>query len=251
MPAVVSPNAGTRTEPVDSYTFMRGTTATFKTTFTSDGVPVVMDTATVPIAKILEPTFISSGSPIPTVLASLNGSLVPGQQFEYQFTWDIPATQVPLDQYIISYQGTFGGNQNNFGDEFFTITAISGMLGMKYATYATVDDVRAHKFNIDSYLPESAKTVVDRNTIIEKHLRVATQRLREEMSLFQARGTTENNRLFCVFYTIWSILLSARGEDGSSVSSENLNEWRSEWGRILAEVKRKGSVGQGVPLARG
>jgi hypothetical protein len=56
--------------------------------------------------------------------------------------------------------------------------------------------------------------------------------------------------LFCVYYTVWTILLASRGEDGSSVSSENINFWRSEWERILAQEKREG-VFQGIPVGRG
>lgn len=251
MPAVVSPVAGTRIEPTDSYVFVRGTTATFKVTFTSGGVPSTVDAATVPFLKILEPNFLSDGdTPVPNVIASIAGTLVAGQTYEYEFVWEIPATQHPMDSYIASYQATIGAVENVFGDEFFTISPSVGTVGIRSPAYATVDDVRAKKFNIDSYLPESARTLIDRNTIIEKHLRDATQRLREELSLFKARGNSENYRLFCVYYSVWSILLASRGEDGSSVSTENLRTWRSEWSRILAQEKREG-VAQGLPLGRG
>lgn len=251
MAAVVSPNAGTRIEPIDNYTFVRGTTATFKMIFTNEGMPTTVDSATSPSLKILEPNFISQGgSPIPTVIASIDGALVPGQNFEYQFIWDIPANTVSLDNYIASYEGTIGGNLRTFGDEFFTITPSAGSIGIRAPLYATVDDVRATKFNIDSFLPESANTLTIRNNIIEKHLRNATQRLREELALFKQRSNSENYRLFCVYYTVWSILLASRGEDGSSVSSQNLSEWKAEWSRILSQEKRESS-GQSLSLGRG
>ena len=251
MAAVVSPNAGTRTEPMDNYTFVKGTTATFKMIFTNEGVPTTVDFASAPTLKILQPNYLAnSNSPIPLVVASIDGTLVPGQNFEYEFVWQIPADSFPLDNYIASYEGYIGGNLRTFGDEFFTITSSAGSIGIRAPLYATVDDVRSMKFNIDSFLPESANTLTNRNNIIEKHLRNATNRLREELSLFKARSNSENYRLFSVYYTVWSILLASRGEDGSSVSSQNLSEWKGEWMRILAQEKREGNA-QGLPLGRG
>lgn len=252
MARVISSVAGTRTEPTDGYAFVRGTTATFKIIFTNEGRPTKVDTGTDPTAKILSPKFLQgSGSPVPEIIATLIGSLVPGQEFEYEFTWDIPAGQVPNDEYVITYQGELGSQEFNFGDEFFTVTAAAGMLGTKIPAYATVDDVRKKKFNIDTYLPEMFRKDLDtRNQLIEDHLQDATIRLREELNLSKARGMSENYRLFCVYYTVWSILLAARGEDGSSVSDANINFWRAEWERILAQEKREG-VMQGIPFGRG
>lgn len=252
MARVISSVAGTRIEPKDSYTFVRGTTATFKTTFLNNGAPTKVDTATVPSAKIIKPTFLNeTGAPVPQVIATLVGTLVSGQEFEYQFVWDIPTDAIPVDEYIVSYNGTLGGNAYNFGDEYFTITTHAGMIGMQSPTYATVDDLRKKKFNIDTYLPEQfRKDLLTRNQILEEHIRDASQRLVEELNLTQARGFTINYRLFCVYYAIWSIMLASRGEDGSSVSSENLQYWRSEWERILAVEKRRG-VMQGIPMGRG
>lgn len=252
MARVISSVAGTRVEPKDSYTFVRGTTATFKTTFLNNGAPTKVDTLTIPQAKILLPNFLNqSGAPVPQVLATIDGVLVPGQEFEYQFEWAIPDSLTPIDDYIVSYNGVLGGNNYNFGDEYFTITSHAGMIGTQSTMYATVDDVRKKKFNIDTYLPEQfRKDLLTRNQLIEEHLRDANQRLVEELNLTQARGFTINYRLFCVYYSIWSIMLAARGEDGSSVSSENLQFWRAEWERILAVEKRRG-VMQGIPMGRG
>lgn len=253
MAAVVNPTAGTRLEPMDAYQFVRGTTATFKITFMSNGVPIKVDTATVPEAQILEPRFLNkSGSPVPLTLAYLPGTLVAGQEFEYQFSWDIPLNTHPLSEYIISYSGIFGAFTYNFGDEFFTVTASApGQISIKTPTFATVGDVRMAKFNIDDYLPPSARQdLTARNNIIEFHLRNATTKLREELSLFRQRTNTENFRLFCIYYTVYTLLLSSRGEDGSSVSDQNLSFWKSEWQQILAQEKRKGGA-QGIPLGRG
>lgn len=251
MAAVISPTAGTRIEPMDGYKFVRGTTATFKTVFLSDDAPTKVDTLTVPKAFILEPMFLNKGSAVPTIIAELTGSLVAGQEFEYQFSWDVPASQQPLDEYIISYSGTLGGNTYAFGDEYFTIVGHAGAIGMKIPSYATIADVRMMKFNIDSFLPQTvAKDLTGRNNIIEFHLRNASVKLREELGMHKQRGMSDNYRLFCIYHTIYSILLSSRGEDGSSVSDQNLSFWKAEWQAVLAQEKRQ-SVAQGVPLGRG
>jgi len=252
MAAVISSVAGTRTEPKDGYRFVRGTTVKFKATFTQNGEPTTVDTMTVPVAQILEPLFLNkSGSATPLTLFTLQGSLVPGQDFEYEFTWDIPANMIPTDEYVVTYSGTVGGVNYQFGDEYFAIYLGAGQVGLKGFTYATISDIRMQKFNIDDYLPEATRKDLNaRNSIIEFHLGNATTKLREELNLHRSRSNTENYRLFCIYYTIWSILLAARGEDGSSVSDQNISFWRGEWSRILDQEKRR-SVVQGVPLGRG
>jgi len=252
MARVISSTAGTRTEPKDGYVFIKGTTALFKTIFMNEGAPTRVDTGTVPQAVIIKPKFLQDGiAPAPEQIAVLDGVLVTGQDFEYKFEWDIPVGQVPLDNYIISYGGILGTINIHFGDEFFTVTSTAGSVGTKEPSYATVDDVRKYKFNIDSYLPESFRKDLDsRNQLIEEHLQNATTRLREELNLSKGRGMSENYRLFAIYYTIWSVLLAGRGEDGSSVSQFNLDTWRAEWERILAQEKREG-VFQGVPVGRG
>lgn len=251
MSGVVSPTAGTRTEPIDSYTFVRGTTATFKMTFLNDGIPTTVDVSTIPVARILQPKFISNGEAVPQTIATISGTLVPGQQYEYQFVWQIPSSITPLDEWIVDYQAQIGGILNSFGDEFFTIIAAPGSIGLKFPSYATVDDVRQKKFNIDDFLPETIRAdVIARNNLIEAHIKDAGLRLREELNLSKQRGNSANYRLFCIYYSIWSLLLAARGEDGSSVADQNIMFWRQEWERILAQLKRQ-SVAQGLPLGRG
>lgn len=252
MPAVVSPTAGTRVEPIDGYVFVRGTTVKFKTILLSDGRPTTVDVGESPTAQILQPQHLDkSGSPVPVSVANLVGSLVSGQDFEYEFEWDMPSNMVPGDQWVISYSGKLGGSTLNFGDEFFTIIGTAGQVGIRSPSYATVDDVRMSKFNIDDYMPQAVRDdLTERNNIIEFHLRKGTTKLREELNLFKARGNSENYKLFTANYAIWSILLAARGEDGSSVSEQNINHWRREWEDILAQEKRESSM-QSVGLGRG
>lgn len=252
MSKVISSINGTRTEPMDSLIFVRGSTATFKMIFTSNGVPTKVDTGTNPSIKIFAPASLAgSGIPVPTLLAEVEGTLTSGQEFEYSFTWDVPVNQTPIDDYIVSYYGTVAGTYLNFGDEYFTISGSAGTVGIKAPTYATVTDVRLTKNNIDDYIPKALrKDLTARNDYIEVQLGRATTKLREELSLFKARGHSENYKLFTIFYTVWLILLAARGEDGSSVSDQNLNFWKAEWKSILAQEKREGGF-QGLPLGRG
>jgi len=253
MAKVISSVTGTRTEPIDSLSFTRSTTATFKMIFTAGGVPTKVDTNTKPIIRIFKPVFLNTNdAPAPQQIGpDIEGELVAGQDFEYAFDFDIASDFTPLDNYIVSYHGTVASLFQNFGDEFFTVNALLGPVGIKAPAYATVSDIRLTKSNIDDYIPKALrKDLTSRNDYIEAHLRRATNRLREELSIAKQRGNSENYRLFAAFYTVWTILLSARGEDGSSVSDQNLLFWRAEWERILAQEKRE-SVFQGIPIGRG
>lgn len=253
MSGVVSPTAGTRTEPRDGYQFVRGTTATFKIIFTNNGRPSTVDTGTYPQIKILKPVFLTPNtSGIPVVVDTINGTLVPNQDFEYQFSWDIPLNTTPSDEYIVSYYGTLGNIYRNYGDEFFTISDSAGSLDIQTPYYATTDDIRMMKFNIDSYLPEVYKqSLTDRNKLITFHISNASNKLREELALFGQKMNTPNFKLYTTYQAIYTILLASRGEDGSSVSDQNLIFWRTEAERVLAQCKRKLALGQGLPLGRG
>lgn len=253
MAIFVSPTAGTRITPKDGYIFTRGTTAVLKTTFATDGQPTKVDTGTDPILRILQPAFVENDntSTITNIVTDITGSLVSGQEFEYEFSWSIPGGIVPSDQYSAIYLATIGGLFNEYGSELITLTAGPGQVNTLNQYYATVDDVRNKKFNIDDYLPKAyAKDLTVRNRLIQSHLRDATEKLQEELNLFQSRSMSVNYRLFTVYYTIWSILLASRGEDGSSVSDQNLAYWRAEWENILSQEKREGVL-QGLPLGRG
>jgi hypothetical protein len=258
MPVFVSPTSGTRTEPTDSLIFTRGTIATFKTTFTNNGIPTVVDTGTEPLMRIRQPRFIQNiGTPFTAsngdnnVIFQTTGALVANQQFEYEFQWNIPSNIVPSDEYAAVYVARIGGILLEYGSELFTIASGPGVVNTKPHFYATVDDIRAHKFNIDDYLPKAiAKDLNARNQLIQTHIRFATEKLQEELNLTQSRSNSYAYRIFTVMYSIYSILLASRGEDGSSVSDQNLNFYRSEWKAILEQEKREGVL-QGLPLGRG
>jgi len=251
MSKIISSVAGTRTEPMDSYKFLRGTTATFKVTFYNDGVPTKVNFATSPTATILQPSFLNKSGAGPGVVTTLTGTLVPGQEFEYMFEWDVPPSIEPVNNYVIRYQAMIGAITNIFGDEYFELVSELGQISIRTSGFATVDDIRRKKFNIDDYLPVTMKKdTQSRNDMIQAHIDEATSRLREELPLFKQRGHSENYRLFVVYYTIWSLMLASRGEDGNAISDKNLSYWQREWQRILAQEKREG-VMQGIPLGRG
>lgn len=251
MSKIISSIAGTRTEPMDSYKFLRGTTATFKVTFYNDGVPTKVNAATVPSAAILQPSFLNKAGSGPAPIVTLYGTLVPGQEYEYMFEWDVPSSIEPINNYIIRYQAQIGPVSNIFGDEYFELVSELGQISIRTSGYATIDDVRRKKFNIDDYLPVTMKKDTQaRNDMIQAHIDEASTRLREELSLFKQRGHSENYKLFVVYYTVWSLMLASRGEDGNSISDKNLSYWQREWQRILAQEKREG-VMQGIPLGRG
>ena len=251
MAKTISTVSGTRTDPLDSYRFLRGTTATFKTTFYNDGRPTKVNTNTNPVAHIFAPSFLNRAGSGPALVTTIQGELVAGQEYEYKFDWDIPGNIEPINNYVIRYEAQIGPVSNVFGDEFFEVQSELGQISLKSPGYATIDDIRQKKFNIDDYLPVAVKKDLEsRNYIIQSHIDDATSKLREEMSLFKQRGNTENYRLFTIYYTVWSIMLAARGEDGSSVSDRNLSFWQREWQRILAQEKREG-VFQGIPMGRG
>lgn len=255
MAIYVSPKAGTRNTPKDALIFVRGTTATFKITFESNGNPTTVDTGTDPVIKVYQPRFLENdGFTNTDLLFSTTGSLVSGQQYEYEFQWTIPTNLIPSDEYIVSYEAYIGGTYLEYGDELFTIQSGPGQVGIKNYGYATVDDIRTHHFSIDSFLPEKYADETQqyefRNKLIETHIVTATEKLQEELSLFKARSNSVNYKLFVIFYSIYSILAAARGQDGSSVSDSNLNMWKQRWQEILAQEKREGSM-QSIGLGRG
>lgn len=256
MALFVSPTAGTRNTPKDSYIFTRGTTASIKATFTSDGSPTKVDNATSPVLRIRQPGFIDNvvaGVPvgIDNVITTIQGTLTAGQEYEYEFIWNIPAGLIPSSEYVLTYEAQIGGSYYEYGSELLTIRSTAGLVNMQFSGFCTVDDVRNHKFNIDDYLPKLlAKDLISRNRLIESHIRIGSEKLTEELNIFQSRGFSVNYKLFTIYYTIYSILLSSRGEDGSSVSDQNISFYKQEWTNILNQEKREGSM-QSIGLGRG
>jgi hypothetical protein len=249
--ARVNSQQGTRTTPKDAYRFVRGTTARFKMTVTSGNMPVDVDAGTALMANILQPAFLNIQAPTQGIIANLIGKKVEGTQYEYEFNWVVPTNLPPDDLYVIQYKGFMSGVEYVFGDEFFTISVTPETLGTLDYGYCTVQDVRLTKNNIDSYFPESlANSVHKRDEVILFHIKNGTDFLREQLNLAQARGFSANYRLFTIYYAIWSIMMNAYGEDGSSVSIERLDHYKKLWDEILAQEKRKG-IGMGIPYGRG
>lgn len=247
----VDSRTGTRIEPKDSYKFVRGVTATFKMMATSGNKPIDVDAGTSMTAQILQPAFLNTQTPAQGIIANLIGSKVPGTLFEYQFNWVVPTNLPPDDLYVIQYKGFLSGVEYVFGDEFFTISVTPETLGTYDYGYCTIQDIRLTKTNIDSYFPQSlANDIERRNDAIQFQIKVATDKLREELNLAQARGFSANYRLFAIYFVIWSILNNAYGEDGSAVSIERLDHYEKLWKDILAQEKRKG-IGMGIPYGRG
>lgn len=248
--ASISPVTGTRTTPIDNYTFIRGGTATFHIIMTSNGNPTTVDTLTTPTLQILQPVFMQGGNN-PQIIATISGALTSGQNFEYEFNWNVPVDIQPLDEYIAVYSGIIGGIGYTFADEFFRITAGSGQVGVNIPSYATLNDLRMMKWGIDDYSPDALKNDLNaRNQLFEYHLKNATTKLKEELSLHRSRLNTENYKLFTVYYAIYTILLASRGENGSSVSDQNLQFYKGEANKILEQEKRR-SLFQGISLGRG
>jgi hypothetical protein len=247
----VDSRVGTRTTPKDAYKFIRGTTATFKMTATNGNLPIDVDAGTAMTAQILQPAFLNILQPVQGIIANIIGYKVPGTVAEYEFNWVVPTNLPPDDLYVIQYKGFLSGVEYVFGDEFFTISVTPETLGTFDYGYCTVQDVRLTKPNIDSYFPKIYANDLDkRNELILFHIKIATDTLREELNLAQARGFSANYRLFAIYYAIHSIMNSAYGEDGSSVSIERLDHYKELWTRILAQEKRKG-IGMGILYGRG
>jgi hypothetical protein len=240
----IPPSAnGTRIEPKDAYIFIVGSKAILKATFTDTDKPVQVDTGTTPKANIFQ-----NG----VGLGAIAGSLVSGQSYEYQFEWDIPA-DIALTgvTYSVSYTGYLGGAEYNWGQEYFRINGGPSNVKLKVQAYATVDEIRMDKFNIDSYLPEiMSKDKPARDHIIQQQLVSASKWLNGQLNLRDFHSSYNDNfNKFVREYSIWSILGQSLGEEGSAVSDRSLRHWEDRWKATLKQIKMHSQLSN-IPAGR-
>lgn len=240
----IPPSAnGTRIEPKDSYIFVAGSTAIFKATFTDSDKPVQVDTGTTAFARIYQ-----NGMFLDAVV----GELVTGQSYEYQFSWSIPSdVALPGTTYSVVYTGTLGGIEYTWGQEFFRIQGSPVNIKLKVQAYATVDELRQDKFNIDSYLPEQlSKDKSARDHLLHQQLVSASKWLNGQLNLRDFHSSYNDNfNQFVRYYAIWSILGQALGEEGSAVSDRSLRFWEDKWKAVLKQIKMHSQLSN-IPTGR-
>lgn len=240
----VPPSAnGTRIEPKDSYIFVTGSVAVFKATFTDGDKPIQVDTGTQPVATIYQNQ---------NIIAQVNGELTDGQTFEYKFTWQVPI-DLPIfgNTYSVVYSGTLGSIPYVWGDEYFRVSTSPQNIKMKVPAYATVDEIRLDKFNIDSYLPpELSQDKAARDHILHQHLVTATKWLNGQLNLRDFHSSYNDNFNLCTrYYAIWSILGQSLGESGSAVSDRSLQFWEDKWKHELKQIKMHSQLSS-IPVGR-
>lgn len=242
-PRIPPSSNGTRIEPKDSYTFVAGSKAIFKATFTDTDKPIQVDTGTTAKAVIYQ-----NGNSIDTIV----GSLVSGQMYEYQFEWDIPA-DIDLNgvTYNVVYTGFLGGTEYNWGDEYFKIHNRPSNIKLKVQAYATVDELRQDKFNIDSYLPNDlSQNKTARDNLLQQQLVTASKWLNGQLNLRDFHSSYNDNfNQFTRYYAIWSILGQSLGEEGSAVSDRSLRHWEDKWKAVLKQIKMHSQLSN-IPTGR-
>lgn len=239
----IPPSAnGTRIEPKDSYIFIAGSKAIFKATFTDTDKPIQVDTGTTAKALIFQ-----NGKLIETV----HGTLVNGQLYEYQFEWDVPIDIDTRTNYMVTYTGFLGGGEYSWGSEFFRLHNGPANVKLKVQAYATVDELRTDKFNIDSYLPEPlSKDKAARDHLLHQALVTSSKWLNGQLNLRDFHSAYNDNFNLCVrYYTIWSILGQSLGEEGSAVSERSLSHWESKWRHELKQIKMHSQLSN-IPAGR-
>lgn len=239
----IPPSAnGTRIEPTDSYIFISGSKAIFKATFTDTDKPTQVDTGTAPKANIFQNA---------NAIEVVAGALVNGQSYEYQFEWDIPADIGLNSTFTVSYTGFLGGIEYNWGHEYFRIQGGPSNVKLKVQAYATVDELRQDKFNIDSYLPETlSKDKSARDHLLHQQLVSASKWLNGQLNLRDFHSSYNDNfNQFVRYYAIWSILGQSLGEEGSAVSERSLSFWENKWKAVLKQIKMHSQLSN-IPTGR-
>lgn len=240
----IPPSAnGTRIEPKDSYIFIANSNAIFKATFTDTDKPIQVDTGTAPTATIYQ-----NGA----IVESVVGTLVNGQLYEYQFEWSIPHDiNLRGTTFSVTYSGFLGGVEYVWGQEFFRIQAGPSNVKLKVQAYATVDELRQDKFNIDSYLPETlSKDKSARDHLLHQQLVSASKWLNGQLNLRDFHSSYNDNfNQFVRYYAIWSILGQSLGEEGSAVSERSLSFWENKWKAVLKQIKMHSQLSN-IPTGR-
>lgn len=240
----IPPSAnGTRIEPKDSYIFVTGSTAIFKATFTDTDKPIQVDTGTAPLATIFQ-----QGNAVDTIV----GTLVEGQLYEYKFEWSVPSSiNIKGITFSVSYTGFLGGVEYAWGQEFFRLQSSPSNIKLKVQAYATVDELRMDKFNIDSYLPNDlSKDKAARDHLLHQQLVNASKWLNGQLNLRDFHSSYNDNfNQFVRYYAIWSILGQSMGEEGSAVSDRSLRFWESKWAAVLKQIKMHSQLSN-IPTGR-
>lgn len=240
----IPPSAnGTRIEPKDSYLFVVGSSAIFKATFTDTDKPIQVDTGTTPTLSVYQ-----NG----VAIAAVSGALVMGQLYEYQFQWDIPSDlDLRGSTYSVTYTGFLGGVEYAWGQEFFRVQQGPSNIKLKVQAYATVDELRLDKFNIDSYLPNDLSTdKAARDHLLQQQLVSSSKWLNGQLNLRDFHSSYNDNfNHFVRYYSIWSILGQSMGDEGSAVSDRALRFWEEKWKAVLKQIKMHSQLSN-IPTGR-
>lgn len=233
---------GSRVIPLNGYKFVLGERAEFQASFSNNDKPIQVDAGSKPRAIIYQ-----DNVPVET----LEGELTSGQTYEYSFFWDIPSDFNPRSLYQVKYMGYLGGIEYVWGDEYFDIQTSPSNIKMKRPAYATVDQLRMSKPNIDSYLPAQYKSnKQQRDNILQEYLATSSSELNGQLNLRDFHSFyNENFNLYVRYHAIWSILGSQLGEDGSAVGEKTLSFWEKRWKHVLKQIKMHSQLSH-IPTGR-
>lgn len=242
-PRNVPSTNGTRIEPKDTYKFVMNSVGVFKAAFYDTDKPIQVDAGTKPAAIIRRNGYQFDDA--------IEGQLVAGQTYEYQFSWTIPTNADIYSTWYIEYRGVLGGIEYVWGGEFFQVSPSPQNIKLKEPAYATVDQLRLDKFNIDSYLPQTlAQDKQARNEILHHYLVSASENLNGQLNLRDFHSTYNNNfNQYVRQYAIWMILGQAQGEEGSAVSDRSLKHWEDRWKHTLKQIKMHSQLSN-IPAGR-
>lgn len=235
---------GIRIEPKDSYNFLSGNIATFRVIFNNNDSPVTVKSGTQPYI-IIKQNGAQLSDPI-------YGNLTQGQAYEYQFDWLVDPLFTTAATYYVEYYGYLGTVLYVFGGEFFKISSSPSNIKIKESAYATVDQVRKDKFNIDTYLPmDIRQDVIAKDALIHHHLVTASDWLNGQLNLRDFHTVYNKNfNLFVRAYAIWSIMAQAMGEDGNSISEKSLMVQEGKHKAIMKQIKLHSQMSS-IPFGRG